>query len=658
MHLHDAVIHGTATFCNTHLEGILTIGNSNNLFYAFSNIAESNVNEVMGTLVVDENLYVSGRIFCNGIQWSAVNSMELHDAIIYGTTTFCNTHIEGLLVIGDSNNLYYAFSNIPDSNVNEVMGTLVVDENLYVSGRIFCNGIQWSAADSMHLHDAVIHGTTTFCNTHLDGILTIGNSNNVYYAYSNIPDSNLNEVQGTLLVDENLYVSGRIFCNGIQWSAVNSFQMHDALIYGTATFCNTLVEGILQIGSSNNVYHAYSNVPNKNVNEILGALVVDEDLYVSGRIYCNGLKWSAVNNYVMENGIIQGNTTFCNCHINGILDIGNPGGYVAYSNVTNCNYNQVYGAMVVEEDLYVGGRILCNGFAVTTCNILNYICQDLNVTGTFVSHSNSFFQSNATFKRDVDFEGNGGYVTFKTSNVNFNSNVNFRGGLKLFHSYALQPNWVIGLSNSTPLVADLLFESINGTKVTFTDNFTSEVLNFTGKHRCIATSNIDFDNVGEHLGKIVIATGDYVDLNGRPTIAIDEAIPIINIATKSNDPRVFGVISGVEDDQNTRKYKLGNLQFEQNKQEEDIRVIVNSVGEGAILVCNINGNLVNGDLISSSEVPGLGMKQNDDIIRSFTVAKITCDCEFDLHSTKYNCWEFVYQGQSYRKALVGCVYKC
>lgn len=49
---------------------------------------------------------------------------------------------------------------------------------------------------------------------------------------------------------------------------------------------------------------------------------------------------------------------------------------------------------------------------------------------------------------------------------------------------------------------------------------------------------------------------------------------------------------------------------------------INAVGEGQINVCGENGDLEIGDLIVSSSIPGKGMKQDDDIIRSTTVAKV------------------------------------
>lgn len=50
-------------------------------------------------------------------------------------------------------------------------------------------------------------------------------------------------------------------------------------------------------------------------------------------------------------------------------------------------------------------------------------------------------------------------------------------------------------------------------------------------------------------------------------------------------------------------------------------LIVNAVGEGQINVCGENGNIDAGDFIVTSSMPGKGMKQADDAIRSYTVAR-------------------------------------
>ena len=46
-----------------------------------------------------------------------------------------------------------------------------------------------------------------------------------------------------------------------------------------------------------------------------------------------------------------------------------------------------------------------------------------------------------------------------------------------------------------------------------------------------------------------------------------------------------------------------------------------ALGEGQVNVCGEGGDLESGDLIVTSSIPGKGMRQADDLVRSYTVAK-------------------------------------
>jgi hypothetical protein len=70
---------------------------------------------------------------------------------------------------------------------------------------------------------------------------------------------------------------------------------------------------------------------------------------------------------------------------------------------------------------------------------------------------------------------------------------------------------------------------------------------------------------------------------------------------------------------------------------------INAVGEGAVNVCGENGDFEAGDLIVTSSTPGKGMKQDDDIIRSYTVAKVR---------------EAVTFSDATEVKLVACIYLC
>lgn len=57
--------------------------------------------------------------------------------------------------------------------------------------------------------------------------------------------------------------------------------------------------------------------------------------------------------------------------------------------------------------------------------------------------------------------------------------------------------------------------------------------------------------------------------------------------------------------------------------------LANAVGEGVIKVCGKGGNFEHGDLIVTSDISGVGMRQHDDIVRNYTIAKIRTNITFD-----------------------------
>ena len=149
--------------------------------------------------------------------------------------------------------------------------------------------------------------------------------------------------------------------------------------------------------------------------------------------------------------------------------------------------------------------------------------------------------------------------------------------------------------------------------------------NFTGQHRSIMNTNI----TDSYVGLIVSTTGKFVNTDNTLHATINESLPLCVITNTDNDKKVFGVLSDKEDTERSRNYASGNFVSVFNKQNtNEQRRYINSVGEGGIWVSNKNGTLENGDYITSSTVPGYGTKQSDLILYAYTVAKITCDCDF------------------------------
>jgi len=161
----------------------------------------------------------------------------------------------------------------------------------------------------------------------------------------------------------------------------------------------------------------------------------------------------------------------------------------------------------------------------------------------------------------------------------------------------------------------------------------SEMNDFTGQHRTFI-KDVPFTHAEQMKGLIVSSDQNkYVRLNsnleiGLNAISINESIPNVSLSKIANDKKCFGVISGSEDPETrTEKYGVFGSTFE--KEKGDTRVYINSVGEGAIWVTNINGPLESGDYITTSAIKGYGQKQNSEFLANYTVAKITMDCDFN-----------------------------
>lgn len=279
--------------------------------------------------------------------------------------------------------------------------------------------------------------------------------------------------------------------------------------------------------------------------------------------------------------------------------------------------------LALNSNLFIGGVIQSfSNQVVINDNLL--IHEALHVT--------EFIQTNA-IKSDHTF----------TNYVKVFSNMSFSNDWKIFTSN--NPN----NSNLKDLVFKGTKQGSEGIETTFTD-FIPGQLNFTGQHRCtyssVSSSNLLDEDVNSLTGYIVCSLGRYSDLNDEENINIDDAIPIVELSKFAKDKRAFGVISCDEDTAfpdsfNRRSFQIGTLKFKTKYNKKSTKMIVNSVGEGCIWVCDQNGDIKNGDLIVTSDVPGMGMRQDDDIIRNYTVAKATCDANFSETS----------------KCFIGCTYK-
>ena len=158
-------------------------------------------------------------------------------------------------------------------------------------------------------------------------------------------------------------------------------------------------------------------------------------------------------------------------------------------------------------------------------------------------------------------------------------------------------------------------------------------IDFTGQHRNFI-DGVSHADYGSLEGLIVSANKNkYYDIDenvttGANAIQISQSLPLVALSNVAHDKACFGVISGVEDPE-SREYAQGSFVSVVQKQIGDRRAFINSVGEGAIWVTNINGNLESGDYITTSNIAGYGQKQDSDSLKNYTVAKTTMDCDFN-----------------------------
>jgi hypothetical protein len=112
-------------------------------------------------------------------------------------------------------------------------------------------------------------------------------------------------------------------------------------------------------------------------------------------------------------------------------------------------------------------------------------------------------------------------------------------------------------------------------------------------------TDIEYSAVSDYEGLVVSAsTNEYK--NGRP---------VLKLSNIENDKKSYGVILG----------KAKSVDNETNVQKS---------GDGRLWVVNTAGKLESGDLVTTSNISGYGKKQDDDILRSYTLVKVTQDCGF------------------------------
>ena len=136
---------------------------------------------------------------------------------------------------------------------------------------------------------------------------------------------------------------------------------------------------------------------------------------------------------------------------------------------------------------------------------------------------------------------------------------------------------------------------------------------FTGGHEAAVES-------GNYTsGQDAYAYGTIVKIistsTGNRTKQVDY---VIGATTSEKDKAAFGIYSCNQDPDEIIGQNTGHQVF--------------ALGDGHVLVCSECGNIEIGDYICSSNTSGHGMKQDDDLLHNYTVAKATASVDWSSES--------------------------
>ena len=218
---------------------------------------------------------------------------------------------------------------------------------------------------------------------------------------------------------------------------------------------------------------------------------------------------------------------------------------------------------------------------------------------------------------------------------------------------------------------NLEFRNSNGWKAIIRSDTTQNALNYVGR-QLVQPSTQYPDFTQTDTGRIVSCTGTYNnededmytgDNSAQTVPTYDVALPVVKLSTAKNDPTILGVVTRIEDISGTNRTFFWGA-FGTSIAKNVNRLVVSTSGVGAVWVCNYDGTSANGgfvsalnigDYISCSGMNGYGMKQSDDVLHSYTVAKSTMYTDFN-GSPDYVSETFTYGGILYKAVLVGCVF--
>eukprot|EP00798_Chlamydomonas_sp_ICE-L_P000159 gene159-biopygen18 len=241
------------------------------------------------------------------------------------------------------------------------------------------------------------------------------------------------------------------------------------------------------------------------------------------------------------------------------------------------------------------------------------------------------FSLSAAVKSTYDIAVSASNQTYGIGELDSNGDLLLSGNLRISENANIYKGNIItcGMNNRGQL----------GNNTTSTAFTASNFVNFTGQHRCFVDV-LAPSRLRDHEGLVVVTDKNaYASglLRGRQrAMTINQALPIVSLSKVPKDPRAFGVISLTQDHPAGPSASLSATELLRIAEQGDVRVQINSIGEGCIWVCDETGsNIHAGDYVTTSSLSGYASLQvlddgdvPDGTLRNYTVAKLTMDCDF------------------------------
>ena len=618
-------------------------------------IINENLN-VNKNLIINENLNVNYNITTKTITSNNTTILDNLKVPNHNNSSTTLNSTSGSIYFNTSSNLFYGHNNsswLPLGGINPYTDTtidhnlnvnknLIINENVNVNYNITTNTITSNNNTILYNLKVPNHNNSSTKLNSTSGSIYFNTSSNLFYGHNNsswLPLGGINPYTDTTIdhnlnVNKNIKVHNKITTNTLNVKGLSNFE---GLVYvnNKLTSKQLIIPALTtNIDTTNNIDTGSLYINYNGPHSQLKLRLNNQDNIIP--FNNNPIIQLTSSTDIFQFYNVQKNQPIYGNRITGLND-------PAFNSFTKFYTLQEYTffqeTLLTDIEFYVS-------HSINNPNPTDLVF-NLDIIRTRSSNTTNVFNDQFTVPvATVSFETFTNFVNnkfLKNDKIKLKLTLtNDYNGHEIFirlHGHAkIHPNVdklhildTTDIPSSTTNVPALLVEGGGEFKKSIK---ATNVSNFTGSHEATLISTLIYDNNYSyyHNNKYIFKTGLIVSVNDSTYININNSKFNIILTNKRADTTVFGVI---------QSYVNNNI------------YTINSLGEGAIWISNINGNVNNGDYIMTSDIKGYGCKQNDDILHSYTVAK----CCSVINWNSINSYISHYN-TNYKIAFVACTYHC